>query len=156
MRGSKAPVALTSAIAIAPSSHVERCTPRHCNLSIAGLCPSSVCERITFAVNDCYLGLLTTRVDRGTAFSVSRIILLVFAGRCTESILEKRQAPSIRIMRRRQASPVKGSFHAGQMIAYGTKVVAGVTPGKGGTEHQGVPIFGTVADAVRKPVQTRP
>jgi succinyl-CoA synthetase alpha subunit len=44
----------------------------------------------------------------------------------------------------------EGSFHAGQMIAYGTKVVAGVTPGKGGTEHQGVPIFDTVADAVRE------
>jgi succinyl-CoA synthetase alpha subunit len=43
----------------------------------------------------------------------------------------------------------EGSFHTGQMIAYGTKVVAGVTPGKGGTEHQGVPIFDTVADAVK-------
>ena len=44
----------------------------------------------------------------------------------------------------------EGSFHTGQMIAYGTKVVAGVTPGKGGTEHEGVPIFDTVADAVRE------
>jgi succinyl-CoA synthetase alpha subunit len=44
----------------------------------------------------------------------------------------------------------EGSFHTGQMIAYGTKVVAGVTPGKGGTEHEGVPIFDTVADAVRQ------
>jgi succinyl-CoA synthetase alpha subunit len=44
----------------------------------------------------------------------------------------------------------EGSFHTAQMIAYGTKVVAGVTPGKGGTEHQGVPIFDTVADAVRE------
>lgn len=35
------------------------------------------------------------------------------------------------------------------MIAYGTKIVAGVTPGKGGTEHDGVPIFDTVADAVK-------
>ena len=42
----------------------------------------------------------------------------------------------------------EGSFHTGQMIAYGTKVVAGVTPGKGGTEHEGVPIFDTVAEAV--------
>lgn len=42
----------------------------------------------------------------------------------------------------------EGSFHTGQMIAYGTKVVAGVTPGKGGTEHDGVPVFDTVADAV--------
>lgn len=43
----------------------------------------------------------------------------------------------------------EGSFHAGQMIAYGTKVVAGVTPGKGGSEHHGAPIFDTVSDAVR-------
>jgi succinyl-CoA synthetase alpha subunit len=35
------------------------------------------------------------------------------------------------------------------MVAYGTKIVAGVTPGKGGTEHDGVPVFNTVADAVR-------
>jgi succinyl-CoA synthetase alpha subunit len=44
----------------------------------------------------------------------------------------------------------EGSFHAQQMLDYGTKVVAGVTPGKGGTEHLGVPVFNTVADAVRK------
>jgi succinyl-CoA synthetase alpha subunit len=43
----------------------------------------------------------------------------------------------------------EGSFHAEQMIAYGTKVVAGVTPGKGGTKHLDVPVFDTVADAVR-------
>jgi succinyl-CoA synthetase alpha subunit len=43
----------------------------------------------------------------------------------------------------------EGSFHAQQMLEYGTKVVAGVTPGKGGTKHLGVPIFNTVADAVR-------
>lgn len=44
----------------------------------------------------------------------------------------------------------EGSFHARQMIAYGTKVVAGVTPGKGGQSFDGVPIFHTVADAVRE------
>ncbi len=44
----------------------------------------------------------------------------------------------------------EGSFHAGQMIEYGTQVVAGVTPGKGGTKHLGVPVFNTVADAVKK------
>jgi succinyl-CoA synthetase alpha subunit len=44
----------------------------------------------------------------------------------------------------------EGSFHAAQMIAYGTKIVAGVTPGKGGTDHEGVPVFDTVADAVRE------
>lgn len=44
----------------------------------------------------------------------------------------------------------EGSFHTGQMIAYGTKVVAGVTPGKGGAEHEGVPIFDTLAEAVKQ------
>jgi succinyl-CoA synthetase, alpha subunit len=44
----------------------------------------------------------------------------------------------------------EGSFHAKQMIEYGTQVVAGVTPGKGGQTFEGqVPIFNTVADAVR-------
>ncbi len=44
-----------------------------------------------------------------------------------------------------------GSFHAEQMIAYGTRVVGGVTPGRGGTRfEQGPPIFDTVADAVRE------
>jgi succinyl-CoA synthetase alpha subunit len=42
----------------------------------------------------------------------------------------------------------EGQFHAQQMIDYGTKVVAGVTPGKGGTEALGVPVFDTVKDAV--------
>lgn len=43
----------------------------------------------------------------------------------------------------------EGSFHTSQMIEYGTKVVAGVTPGKGGTEFQGVPVFNTVEEAVK-------
>jgi len=42
-----------------------------------------------------------------------------------------------------------GTFHSEQAIAYGTKMVGGVTPGKGGTEHLGLPVFNTVADAVQ-------
>jgi succinyl-CoA synthetase alpha subunit len=43
----------------------------------------------------------------------------------------------------------EGTFHAKQAAAYGTQVVGGVTPGKGGTTHEGWPVFNTVADAVR-------
>ncbi len=43
-----------------------------------------------------------------------------------------------------------GSFHAEEMLAYGTKVVGGVTPGKGGTAHLGLPVFNAVRDAVRE------
>ena len=44
----------------------------------------------------------------------------------------------------------EGTFHSEQMIEYGTNLVGGVTPGKGGTVHLGKPVFNTVEDAVKK------
>lgn len=44
----------------------------------------------------------------------------------------------------------EGTFHAQQCKAYGTKVVAGITPGKGGSFHEGIPVFNTVEEAVEK------
>ena len=44
----------------------------------------------------------------------------------------------------------EGTFHTKQMVEYGTNVVGGVTPGKGGTTHENIPVFNTVADAVKK------
>ena len=47
----------------------------------------------------------------------------------------------------------QGTFHSEQAIAYGTKMVGGVSPGKGGTEHLGLPVFNTVRDAVEEVVK---
>ena len=44
----------------------------------------------------------------------------------------------------------EGSFHTKQMLEYGTNIVAGVTPGKGGSDMEGVPVYDTVEDAVRE------
>ena len=44
----------------------------------------------------------------------------------------------------------EGTFHAMSCAEYGTKVVGGVTPGKGGTTHEGWPVFNTVAEATAK------
>ena len=47
-----------------------------------------------------------------------------------------------------------GTFHTEQALAYGTQMVAGVTPGKGGTTHIGLPMYDTVAEAKPRPAPT--
>jgi len=48
----------------------------------------------------------------------------------------------------------QGSFHTQQCIAYGSRIIAGVTPGRGGEEHLGIPVYNTMQEAVVKPVPT--
>jgi succinyl-CoA synthetase alpha subunit len=50
----------------------------------------------------------------------------------------------------------QGTFHSEQAVAYGTRMVGGVTPGKGGTSHLGLPVFDTVADAAAETGATSP
>ncbi len=48
----------------------------------------------------------------------------------------------------------QGTFHSEQAIDYSTNMVGGVTPGKGGQAHLGLPVFNSVADAMAEPAQT--
>ena len=80
-----------------------------------------------------------------TRFSLRAILLVFSNGEKTLSILVDKNTRVVV----QGITGKEGSFHTGQMIAYGTRIVAGVTPGKGGTEHEGVPVFDTVADAVK-------
>ncbi len=47
----------------------------------------------------------------------------------------------------------QGTFHSQQALAYGTKLVGGITPGRGGEQHLGLPVFNTVHDAVQATAQ---
>jgi succinyl-CoA synthetase alpha subunit len=72
------------------------------------------------------------------------IVNLIFATRKIMSVLVNKDSKIIV----QGFTGSEGTFHAGQMIAYGTQVVGGVTPGKGGQTHLEKPVFNTVADAV--------
>src|SRR5204862_7772901 len=69
------------------------------------------------------------------------------AGRCVRmSILINKNTRAIC----QGITGAQGTFHTEQAIAYGTKMVGGVTPGKGGTTHIGLPVFDTVAEAMKQ------
>src|SRR5207253_4395546 len=78
------------------------------------------------------------------SFSCLRAFVVAFE-RCMSVLIDKSTRLVVQGLTGRE-----GTFHAKQAAAYGTTVVGGVTPGKGGTTHEGWPIFHTVHDAVRQ------
>lgn len=82
--------------------------------------------------------------------------ILIFAGLKTiEGLNDKLKKMSVLVNKNSKVivqgfTGSEGTFHAEQMIAYGTNVVGGVTPGKGGQEHLNKPVFNTVVDAVNQ------
>ena len=61
----------------------------------------------------------------------------------------RRQEIEARLAHGRRVHHRQGTFHSEQAIEYGTKMVGGVTPSKGGTIHLGLPVFNTVEEALR-------
>src|SRR5262245_31973072 len=72
---------------------------------------------------------------RSTDHSITRFLMSIWVGRDTRLLVQG-------------LTGREGTFHALASREYGTKVVAGVTPGKGGSTHEGIPVFNTVAEAV--------
>ena len=87
--------------------------------------------------------------------SVDAVKELLVACKQIDGSLAKRRGVSILVDKNTKVitqgmTGETGTFHTQQALAYGTQMVAGVTPGKGGTEHLGLPVFDTVAEAVEK------